>query len=174
MRLFRNRNKKTVAELEDYYTTRQSNGMAWFMAFLSLVVTIAVIAGLFFGGRWLYRTFIDDGTENDTTTSEQTPATVTLGSEDSQDTGLDINVDTDEVSDQESAILGGEVSTGGVVSDEAASTERSNEEAGEVAGSRTGDSELPDTGAGEILVLVPMLTVAIGYYISRKSQLNQV
>ncbi len=44
-------------ELQHYYESehRERVGLAWLIAFLSLVLTITVILGLFFGGRWAYR-----------------------------------------------------------------------------------------------------------------------
>src|SRR6185436_18606427 len=45
------------AEVKQYYASehRERVGLAWLVAFLSLILTVAIIAGLFFGGRWIYR-----------------------------------------------------------------------------------------------------------------------
>lgn len=57
-----NRNKKptdtkTPPEVKQYYTSehRERVGLAWLIAFLSLIITMVVVIGLFFGGRWAYR-----------------------------------------------------------------------------------------------------------------------
>lgn len=57
-----NRRKQTEdstvpPELQHYYESehRERVGLAWLIAFLSLLLTISVILGLFFGGRWAYR-----------------------------------------------------------------------------------------------------------------------
>ncbi len=49
--------KKVPEEVQQYYDAerRQHMGIAWLIAFLSLVVTVLVASGLFFGGRWAYR-----------------------------------------------------------------------------------------------------------------------
>jgi len=43
-------------EVQQYYQAehRERIGMAWLLAFLSLVLTIVVIVGIFFGGRWTW------------------------------------------------------------------------------------------------------------------------
>ena len=63
MALFKNREKRTIAQLEDYYASRHSNAKAWAMAFLSLLITVAVLSAIFFGGRWLYRTLTPRGVQ---------------------------------------------------------------------------------------------------------------
>lgn len=49
--------KAVPAEVKKYYASehRERVGLAWVIAFLSLILTVAVVAGLFFGGRWAYR-----------------------------------------------------------------------------------------------------------------------
>lgn len=59
-------------EVQEYYQAekRERVGIAWLLAFGTLVVTVAVIVGLFFGGRWVYRKVANTG-EKKTTTSDQ-------------------------------------------------------------------------------------------------------
>lgn len=60
------RNRKRVdtntvpAEIQEYYNAEQRErvGLAWIIAIVSLVVSLAVIFGIFFGGRYIYRTYI--------------------------------------------------------------------------------------------------------------------
>lgn len=60
MALFR-RNKTDQAgmptEVQDYYKTvgREHTGVAWLLALATLLVTVVVVLGLFFGGRWAFR-----------------------------------------------------------------------------------------------------------------------
>ena len=62
MSLFR-RNKTqepaTPEQLQDYYQTenRERVWVAWALGFATLIVTVLVVMGLFFGGRWTYRKF---------------------------------------------------------------------------------------------------------------------
>lgn len=58
MGLFRKSNTTTqIPELQEYYATqkKESTGVAWLLAFGSLVVTAVLFVGLFMGGRWAYR-----------------------------------------------------------------------------------------------------------------------
>lgn len=60
MALFR-RNRTDQAgmptEVQDYYKAegRERTGMAWLLALATLLVTVLVVLGLFFGGRWVFR-----------------------------------------------------------------------------------------------------------------------
>jgi cell division protein FtsN len=57
--LFGRRNKTSVpAEIQEYYQSerRERAGVAWLLAFGTLVMTIVLAAGIFFAGRWAYRT----------------------------------------------------------------------------------------------------------------------
>lgn len=54
---------------------RERMGMAWLVGLVSLVITVLVLAVLFFGGRWVYRKVT--GTEpqkTDTTQTEDRPS----------------------------------------------------------------------------------------------------
>jgi len=87
-------------EVKEYYEgeRREHIGVAWLLAFVTLIVTIAVLGGVFSGGRWAYRKYIDndkgdkiaqtanntespvqseENTEATNNTSEQTPESQT-------------------------------------------------------------------------------------------------
>lgn len=78
MRLFgRKNNVETVPqEVREYYEAerRERTGLAWLLALGTLVVTLLIASGLFFGGRWAYHKVAD---KND----KKTVATQTQGSE---------------------------------------------------------------------------------------------
>ncbi len=188
---------QTIAELENYYGSSYNSsgtrtGKAWAMALLSLIITLAVIAGLFFAGKWLYDTISDNDSSSETTTQEDTPqgevtvdgtnplttdprsdddeVIAVLGQDDNDQSNADSTTDNDgATSSDESA-----VEEGGVVSDEAASITR------DVAGDSntstnttrndSNDEDLPSTGAGDILFAIPAVTIVLGYYISRRHQ----
>lgn len=172
MALFNRRRNQSLSELESYYAARRGrSGTAWLMALLSLVVTVAILAGLFFGGRWVYRALRDNnGSNTSDTTSDVVVGTVdengnvqgSVGNNDSS------NVSVDDSGDQNTDFPG-------VVTDEAASTDTPSDETaadsnvGSVAGENT---DLPNTGAGEVLFIAPILAFAVGYIISRKRQLS--
>lgn len=76
MKLF-NRRKNVVdpsipPEVQAYSQAehRERMGVAWLVGVVSLVLTIFVLAGLFFGGRWLYRTIA--GSSNNETQTQST------------------------------------------------------------------------------------------------------
>lgn len=163
MAIFKRRKNQTVAELEEYYASKQTRtGMAWVMAVVSLVITILVVSALFFGGRWIYRSFTDDNLQ------------VTV----SENNGTDSRADGFGDSEEESET--GE-NFPSVVSDEAASTTTPSS-SNPVASApsvpttpstpATGGSNIPNTGPGEVLIIAPLVTMIAGYLISRKYQLQ--
>ena len=185
---FFKRNKKTtIAELEEYYATKNKSRpvMAWFMAFLSLVITVVVLIGIFLAARWVYRTIVSDD-QSATTTSTTEGGTITLPSYDSDnpaDQGVRFE---DSTSDNESDLVYGNTgpsrSSGGVVDDQAAVIDRGSDQAASdsgVAGSSTsggdgseGTAELPDTGAGDVAIAVLVVVAVAGYFFSRSRQLQ--
>lgn len=185
MPLFKRKDKTTIAELEEYYANQSKNrsSKAWLMALLSLFITIAVLAALFFGGRWLYRILTNDDSVVVTTTGEQQGGVPSFGeirTEEDADSASDTNQDS--VSDSDTA-TNNDATAGsqGVVSDEAATTTRG------VAGSNTDSNtdsstdnetivsttEIPDTGANEVIALLPLIALVSGYFYSRNRQLNK-
>lgn len=75
MALF-NRRKKTdlnlPPEVQAYSQAehRQRMGMAWLVGIVSLVITVFVLTGLFFGGRWLYREIANGNSDGKETASQ--------------------------------------------------------------------------------------------------------
>jgi hypothetical protein len=85
----RNKNKNNVpAEIQDYYQAekRERTGVAWLVAVVTLLVTVAIALGLFFGGRWLYRQLTDDNTPSQETSQGETPPPGINEPEDKPDT----------------------------------------------------------------------------------------
>jgi hypothetical protein len=170
MALFKNREKRTIAQLEDYYSSRHKSTKAWAMAFLSLLITVGILSILFFGGRWLYRTFTDD--QNSTSTTE-TGTQV----EEAKIPGSAITDQEQGQSNQETASVDTEtVVAGGTVSDEAASTSVPNVNIGQTGGNlnQEASNDIPNTGSSDILLLTPIIAVVVGYLISRKRQINNL
>lgn len=60
------------AEIQEYYQAerRERVGVAWVVALLTLLVTVAVVLGLFFGGRWVYRKVANRDSGGQTTTTQ--------------------------------------------------------------------------------------------------------
>jgi len=169
---FKREKNPTIAELENYYagqrTAKRRSGPAWLMAVLSLLLTLAIVAGLYFGVRWIYRAVTDD-TETETTLVNE-PISPEFG--DIQG-NRDLNQSS---STSSSGEIPGESNNSenqngeGTVSDEAVSTTRGSDTSS-VAGTNAA-SELPDTGAGESLIIITSVLVATGYIAARKFQLR--
>lgn len=76
MALFSRRKKKEEIlpkEVREYYSSerRERTGIAWLLAIGTLVFTFIIAAGLFFGGRWIYRTaFNHDHTDTKQTADQ--------------------------------------------------------------------------------------------------------
>jgi cytoskeletal protein RodZ len=162
-----NRNKQTtIAELEEYYASQNSSrrtAKAWFMALLSLLITIAVIVGLFMGGRWLYRTLTDSGSDTTTTQTDSETSTGTDVALPSFDGSLPARPSTPPAEGNDVA-SGSTPEPNGVVSDQAASTSTSSRNTAGASTSRT----LPNTGAGEAIAVVLLVSFVAGYSIARK------
>lgn len=168
-RLFKRNNKTTIAELEEYYANQERRktraGKAWLMAFISLFITLAVIAMLFFGGRWLYRTLTDNDS-NTTTTSDSTDNDgIELPTFDGDVVGQGNKNDTNDDSDDDAT------ENTGVVTDEAASTSIPNTDRVAQTGAGS-ENEIPNTGAGEVLLALPIVLATTGYFVSRRHMIK--
>ncbi len=146
------------------------------MAIISLLITLIVIMLLYFGIRWTYRTITNDDS-SDTTTTQTTDTTV--GSVDAEGSTTDNTGEAQTGNEALTNLLSGnDLSGEGTVSDEAASTSRGVAAVSDGATSTstlstTGGNELPNTGASELLLAIPVLTIALGYFVSRKRQLDR-
>lgn len=184
MPLFKRKDKTTIAELEEYYANQSKNrtSKAWLMALLSLLITFAVLAALFFGGRWLYQLVTDGDNVVVTTTGEQQGGVPPFGEIRTEEDADNSAGDTDQGSDSDAATNNDASSENeGVVSEEAATTTR--DDAGTNADSTTDSStqdenivsttEIPNTGANELIALLPLVALTAGYLFSRNRQLNK-
>lgn len=63
-------------EIQEYYQAEQRErmGVAWLLAFVTLIVTVGVVLGLFFGGRWAYRKLANKDKDNKGTVAVQPQA----------------------------------------------------------------------------------------------------
>ena len=68
-------NQSVPAEVEEYYQSerRERVGVAWLLAFATLVTTLLLAVGLFFGGRWVYRKLAGDDKPKKPTIGVTTP-----------------------------------------------------------------------------------------------------
>ncbi len=71
---FNRRNKnidQVPAEVQEYYEAerRERAGIAWLLALGTLVITLVIAIGLFFGGRWVYRKVVKRPANRPTTSN---------------------------------------------------------------------------------------------------------
>ena len=151
--------------------------MAWVMAFLSLLLTVVILGGLFFGGRAVYRAVTDDGTTQTAVTDEPvddntstTPAPEPANSGSTSETPAPTPTPTP--GSDTSAINGRrrERSGGNTTTPSASTTARGGEGQnsstnGTVAARSTG---LPNTGSGTILISAPIVSLFVGYFVARR------
>lgn len=160
MAIFKRRKNQTVAELEEYYASKQTRtGMAWIMAAISLLITILVVSALFFGGRWIYRSLTDKTPELTVTTTENNGTDSRA-----EDFGKANNEpESDEYFPS-------------VVSDEAASTNTPSSSNTSVSApsTPTTNDDLPQTGAGENMFVLLFMVVIAGYIASIKRSASKL
>lgn len=65
--------KNVPKEVQEFYGAerREHLGMAWVVALVSLFVTVLVLAGIFYGGRWTYRKLTAPSKTETAETAEQ-------------------------------------------------------------------------------------------------------
>lgn len=168
MALF-NRSKKdqTISDLENYYYGKNRGVRVWLMAALSLVATVVVIAGFFFGGRWVYNSLNKDDSVD---LAETNTPTLTLETNTPNEQITPDNTDDNDYP--------------GVVSDEAVSTSvpssvrQSTQDSSVVAGASNTKpqkgSTVPNTGASTSVVLIPFIAAILGYIGSRNHILKNL
>lgn len=75
MAVFRRRNNQTnvPAEIQEYYQTerRERAGVAWLLALGTLLITVLLAVGLFFGSRWVYRKVVKNDKPNTSESADQ-------------------------------------------------------------------------------------------------------
>ena len=141
------------AEIQEYYESerRERTGVAWLLAFSTLLITIGLAVILFFGGRWVYRKIANN---ND----NQAAQTVQQDVEDQADGPFsnDNNDSTDTDDSGDSDDNDSSTSPSGT-SDDPTTTPPTTP--GSTTPS-TGDTPLPDTGPGDVLAIFTVTTIA--------------
>jgi cytoskeletal protein RodZ len=81
-------NSAVLPEIEKYYDAekRDRAGLAWLLAIVSIVCVVAVLIGLFFGGRWIYRKAAHSDTKTGVSTSNPVSTTGDIGKADNKAT----------------------------------------------------------------------------------------
>jgi cytoskeletal protein RodZ len=146
-----------IPELQEYYASKgkDSTAKAWLLAFGSLLITVAVLVGLFFGVKWVYRaaTNKDEAPKKTQTTASSTSTDAkkdAAGSNKTPSTGNEVVVNND--NGTATGLISGSAPTPqpapGV---SPAQTPQQNATA-------VAASTLPNTGTGNIVVLFAATT----------------
>jgi hypothetical protein len=157
----RNKKDDVPAEIQEYYQAerRERAGIAWVVGLATLLITLAVVLGLFYGGRWLYRTVVD-GDRTPPTTQTETP-----GEPAPQDQPGD-SPDGTESTDGENPATPPQSETpgdqdgqqGGSGSTDTGSPDTDRPTSPQTGG--PGASGLPDSGPGEVLGIFAVTSLA--------------
>lgn len=169
MPLFKKNKQTTTAipELQEYYASKnkENAGRAWLLAFGSLLLTSAVIVGLFLGGRWLYRTVTKEDTPTTqvaTTPNEEVkkPEGTTSPAEPSED------VTVNDGSASSNLLNGTNQATKPQQGVSPNQTQQQNTQA------QAATTNIPSTGPTQTVALFVVVTVA-GTFIYRRYLLNK-
>ncbi len=138
MKLFNRKNKSANTDIDEFYASerRRRIGMAWVVTLGTLIVTLLLAAGFFYGGRWAYRAVFDN--ESTTQTAEDTNGTST-SPEGEDSNGLLDSIVIDEDTSDEPEITNDNEITGSDTNESSDDDELPN----------AGPSSLPATGPTE-------------------------
>lgn len=161
----RKRETDVPLEVQEYYQSerRERVGVAWLLAILSLIATVLLVLGLYFGGRWVWNKITDD---DDTQTTTQTDTSEeTTGTQPEEPAGPS---QTDEPSDSEPDTP---VSDDGTGSDSLPADGNGTDDADQTAGSAQED--LANTGPRETVAVFIGVTVlgALGHNLYMRRRL---
>ena len=165
MALFKKKTVTTnIPELQEYYAAQKNDSAAkaWMLAIVTLLVTVAVLVGLFFAGRWTYRQL----TKKKATTTTQTITTDTATSTtpsvpSSASTGSSTPSTT---SNSSNTTSGSGTAAQGVTPTQSATTNTN---------AQAAVTTVPNTGPGNT-VAVFAAVVVISYVAHRKYTLNKL
>jgi cytoskeletal protein RodZ len=163
MALFRKKQQTTtnIPELQEYYATQQkeSTGKAWLLAIGSLLVTIVILVGLFFGGRWLYRKV----TKNDkpAATSQNGSAGSTIANKDSDKKNTAPSKDN------------GAVPTPTPATTPAQGVSPAQSEATNKSAAAASTTRLADTGPGDTIAVFATVFI-VSYVLHRRHTLRKI
>lgn len=172
-------NEELPPEVQEYYesTERDRGGKNWLLGLGTMLLTLLIASGLFFGGRFVYRQFSGNNDAAETAQNNTNTNTTITGEEKTQSTGdTEVDADDSEASDN----TGSQLDSSQGSDEESQSSSESNSEdqefgSQEVTTTVTGDSEITNSGPGSSLaVFVATSALAtLAYQVAaRKKALN--
>lgn len=158
---------KVPEEIQDYYQTerRERAGVAWLLAFGTLIITVVVATGIFFAGRWAYRQVA--GTDEPETTEiaqEDTQKEESPASSPSEGGNSGAAKDTEKTPapETEAPAAGDSETKAAADQEDTTPITGDTEEDSDVAGATT----IPDTGPGNVAAVFATVS-ALGYLAHR-------
>lgn len=158
----RNKKDDVPEEIQEYYQAerRERAGVAWLVALATLLITLAVVLGLFYGGRWVYRKIADGDrtpptTQTETKEGEQAPQDQPDGSQEGGEQPAtppqpESPENQDGQDSEDDRLPGGDESEVG--------TQEGGQQTPAEGGS--GAAALPDSGPGEVLGMFAIVSLA--------------
>jgi len=168
------------AEVQDYYQAdqRERTGVAWLLAFFSLVLTLIIVTGGFFGGRAIYRKVAHKNKKP--TVAVLAPAASTESSALSQTTyqspTTDTSTNTSTTSANPTSSSPSTPASGTSSPSPTPPSTSTQSSSGTVAGqSTTSRSNLPNTGPGNMLgiFLLSSTIGGLGYHLNGRRNQNR-
>ena len=159
-----------IPELQEYYAAKgsDSTAKAWLLAFGSLFLTVAVLVGVFFGSRWVYRAVTnkdDTPTVPTQTTAKSTEAKKdATGENKTPATGTDVVVNND--NSTSTTLISGNSSTSTQPAQGVSPQQTPQQNSTAVAA-----TTIPNTGTGSVVALF-MGTTLVGAYAYRRKLLR--
>ncbi len=172
MALFKRRKKQpeesepqVPAEIQEYYQAerRERAGVAWLLALGTLLATVLLAVGLFFGGRWIYRKVTHKNTPV-ATTSQPSNQTSTTPSTSSSGAGSS----SGSSSSQSSPSTSSQSTTSG--SSSTSSSSGSTPPSSSSTSQTTQNTKIPNTGPGDmaaVFVVVSLITALAHSQVTR-------
>ncbi|MDB5185508.1 MAG: hypothetical protein JWL85_31 [Candidatus Saccharibacteria bacterium] len=148
-------------EIKEYYQAerRERKGIAGLLALATLVVTVLLALGLFYGGRWAYRTLTNNDKQTAQTTNQQqtTPAKDESKKTETKDNGQGGATQGAQTAQPPQNQQGGQTSSAVTNTPGNATTPDAGRGAGEVSGA---NSNIPNTGPEHVIGIVVLVAVS--------------
>lgn len=152
-------------EVQDYYRSerRERTGVAWLLALGTLVVTVLLAVGLFFGGKWLFQKITGDKDSGTTTSQTENTGTSSTTTTTPSDSGSSTNASSGGSSSgggSGSGTTQQEQNQAGSGSAPAANTTPPATSSGSQASTPASTETLTNTGPGDTLAVFLVATAA--------------
>ncbi|HSX46398.1 MAG TPA: hypothetical protein VLF87_00180 [Patescibacteria group bacterium] len=166
-------------EVENYYQSehRERTGIAWLLAIGTLVVTVAVVLGLFMGGRWIYRKARNQDKGNTVATTQTKSSsntntsngssTTSNGSSNSSSSNTSSNNTPSSTGSSSSTTSSGTTSTSTPSTGTVQAPTNTGSTTQTTSPTQTSQNGLPSTGPGDTLAIFTITTI-VGAFVHHR------